>query len=218
MNRLTVYTIVFVVASVLYAVLFKFVLIDSILMISFVISTLAFIFTTEKQPEFVELLEEPKVHFYRKSRLNIYGYMMILSGVITAFGFYIASTNSSIRIGLLSLVLWLVLIIAAKLMTIYVSKIMLKDAVYDFVVMKVESLNNFHKSKVLSEGLDLFIQKRNRKKSDLINLLKNSKNFSEEEVDVITKLTLLYLKENEDPKDEVVSDEIKELNKSKSKK
>jgi hypothetical protein len=186
-------------------------------MIIFVLATIGFIFTTEQQPESEEMLNEPRVHFYRKTRLNFYGYMMILSGASTAFIFYIASSNTSARLGFISLTLWFILILAANVMTYYISRVMFKDAVYDFLLMQIDSVNSYEKSKELSFILDAYLKIKNRKRKGLEKLLKDSGSFTKEETEVITELTLLYFQENLDPSDEVVSDEVKALNKENKK-
>jgi hypothetical protein len=143
--------------------------------------------------------------------------MMILSGASTAFIFYIASSNTSARLGFISLTLWFILILAANVMTYYISRVMFKDAVYDFLLMQIDSVNSYEKSKELSFILDAYLKIKNRKRKGLEKLLKDSGSFTKEETEVITELTLLYFQENLDPSDEVVSDEVKALNKENKK-
>lgn len=211
--RLILYTIGFVLSCIFYVLLINFPLVDSLLTLIFISSTIGFIFTREAKPEKEELLQNPKIHFYQKSRINLYGYLMVFAGAATAAIFYVATSNIAIRIGFLTLILWAILIIVSALATYYITKILFRDALYDYLVSSFDFISNYQKSRALAFALDDFFKYGEITREHLRLTLKNElREYTPEEIEDIVEVSMFYLTANAKLEEEVVSDEIKELN------
>lgn len=219
MERLKNYFVAFIITTIFFILLGRFYFIDTLVVASFIISTLLFLFTQEANPKNEEHLFVPKVHYYHRSHINIYGYIMAIAGVSTAFMFYV-STMYSLRLALMSVILWSILLVVSYFANKYAGKRIYTDAIIDYVLMfqttgiAYKRLHIVIREMVNSENYDTSILKK------IIHSVENKygeDGLNDSQENELINLYLMYVEETSISEQELVSDEIKELNKEKTK-
>jgi hypothetical protein len=207
MYRYVNYIIAFLFSVVIFLLFRSSRIVDSLIMALFILCTIMFVFTAEEKPKDDKVMKIPQVHYYQKERQNIYGYLMICGAASTAFMFYIASTRN-IRMGFLSLCLWLFLIILASFASVYANKRFHKDAIEDYLINNI----NYNFSDINFDSLiDALFKTRSLQYEDLKKALNKFKIEDSIKEQVIEKY-IYYVSSNLAIEDELTSDEIEEIN------
>ncbi len=195
---------------VIVFVLFHFSpIIDTITSFAFIISTLLFIFTLEEKPKKASDYKTPEVHFYQSERINLYGIIMVCGASAAAFLFYFASTNSSIRIGIVSLFLWIVLIVISYSASMHVSKNFYADTITNYIIL----VTNYKKDQnILNKSVKELLETGSSEKKKLLKSFKTNY-FTETEKNRIIKHFLEYKERTDNGNVEITSEEIEEINK-----
>ncbi len=183
--------------------------IESIVAGIFILSTILFIFTKEEKVESEGILQNPKVHYYQNSRINYYGYFMVVGASLCALTFYVASTRFELPIGLVSLFFWLVMISLSIIVSNYFNKIYLKTLLVDYILMFSGTSLNFREVELIIEFL---LQKDSLDANLLVKKCKsNFKSVLKEDLHKIINLYVFYVK-SITTGNELVSDEVAVLN------
>lgn len=213
MNRLTLYSIAFIIAVPLYLILYVTGgLADPVIFLSFLASTFFFIFSFEEKPK--KQLEDPLVHFYQHSRINVYGYIMVCSTASVAFIIYIASRNPGFKLGIVSLAMWLLLIIVSYIATQYSNRNFWEDTLTDYILMRMENLYDPHLIGDLVKEILTLRNKEKKTERELLEKIITTDRYSvikKKDIELILIYSMAYLKTIQQEQ-ELSSDEIKEIN------
>jgi len=216
MIRFSTYIALFVLNIILYVLftLINFDLIGSFVTLFYIVSTLSFIFSREEKPKGESNYKVPEAHLYQKSRVNIYGYLIITAGGTTAFLFYVGTTATSLGLGIASLLAWGIMIAFSFFAMTYSSKRIIFDVIADYVHFNMEE-------KISMSMINLVIRdfyEMQLSNKEELNIVKEKYEgvIEERYLEKIQKLFLKYIKETENLTEQVTSDEIKEINKKKN--
>ncbi|GAB4285553.1 MAG: hypothetical protein Kow0081_3400 [Candidatus Dojkabacteria bacterium] len=214
MISLVNYIILYIFTGVLFFVFNSSGFIDSLVTLFFILSTIFFIFSREDKPKKESSLKIPEVHYYHRSRINLYGYLMAGGGASVAFLFYITTMNN-IRQGPIAILLWAFLILLSYYSSIYESKKMYADSVVDYILMNQKKgipvkriyllVKNMMNSGTLDEKLlRKIIHDLEEKFADY--------QLSDEQEEELVKIYIKYVSATNYGLSEVVSDEVSALN------
>lgn len=177
----------------------------------FFLSSLMFIFTKEAKVENVEDYQTiPAAHYYQKSRLNIYGYMVAGSFCFIAFLFYIFSFIFSFDIALLSLILWAFYLGIVFIIKMYSANLDFVEYITDFIALNMPEIPRDQLKKIVGVLAD----RRNLDEATAQKLIKEKFSIPNNVADRVVNLYFRYLNGTEE---ELVSGEIEELNERKKK-
>lgn len=213
MNRLTLYSIAFIIAVPLYLILYVTgSLADSIIFLTFLVSTFFFLFTFEEKPK--KQLEDPLVHFYQHSRINVYGYIMVCSTASVAFIIYITSRYPGFTLGVISLAMWVLLIIVSYVATEYSNRNFWKHTLTDYILMRMENMYDPHLVGDIVDEILMLRTKESKSEKEIFIQLNETQRFADikkKDIQMIVVYSIAYLKAVQNNQ-ELNSDEIKEIN------
>ncbi len=180
--------------------------IDSIVPAFFFLSSVLLIFTREPQPK--KGISIPSIHFYQKTRLNMFGYTVAGSLGVAAFVFYILTYYLNISAALVSLVLWVVFIVVidfeSKFFDNYDFLYYISDYVYENLHIKNIRRKDIDKicKYLFYSNIDTFTDWKSRNRTN---------NYITEEI--FNKCKILFNKYMFELRTDVIGDEIAEVNK-----
>lgn len=205
MISLKTYTSLFILFLIIFILFFGSPISDSSVVLGFFLSTVFHIFTFEQKP--TKGLDNPKVHYYQKSRVNIYSYIIISFTGFATFLFYIITTLTDVRIGFTSIGLWLLIIFGSLLAQRYSEKRLQLDLIKDFAEQQMGL------DYELVDQMIEYIDEYGIKPEDYKIM---GKKFDEVKLPKIKKIIDLYwdyINNNSNESEYLLSEEIEEINK-----
>lgn len=133
MNRLDYYTITFFISLLIFAFQSTLGIVDTIIFVIFVISSLTLIFSRDTLPKESSLLDDKDIHKYYYSRNNLYSYLMVALFVVISIAYSTLSVFYNIRSGIVILILWFVAIILTYLITKFTQDFNRSKSFIDFL-------------------------------------------------------------------------------------
>lgn len=215
MISIQAYKNIFIAAIIVQIILFWTGVSHTIVTTMFFLATFALVFSREEKPEHSEDLNIPQVHYYHKARINTYGYAMVGLLIGVSFLFYLLSTITSIRIGLISLVLWLIMILGAREIDKMLSDGLGKEAISDFIFTQLKGQLDIQIIEIVITMLwseQLYVD-QDKLKIELDKVLE----IPDELKPAFIFAYLEYMPLILDNPDELISDEIKAINESEPK-
>lgn len=137
MISLKAYQNLFIAAIVLQIAFFWTGFSSTIVTVLFFTSTFALVFSRDAKVENQEDLLIPEVHYYQKEHLNTYGFAMVGMLIAGSFVFYLATSLTSIPLGIASLLLWIIMILGTRKIKELFSEDLGKDAIIDFIYLQL---------------------------------------------------------------------------------
>lgn len=198
MYRFTNYFLAYIFFTIIHSINVFGSLSNSFYFFAFLISTFLLVFKFEYLP--TKYLSDPRVHYYSKSRLNSFGYSMIIliiSSILlySTFSFYLGSNASD-----LITIIWPINFLISIFLSRKFANEVPENAALDFIR---QELNIYERNKITSiekyiESIDRKLEKPDQHLSNLT---------TEEKIKVIT----LFAKYRFRNKDKLISDEIRDL-------
>lgn len=144
MNRIYLYSTAFAITLAIFILSGASESLDGLVFLSFLVSSVLFVFAKEELPK-AKLMKSLEVRQYHERRINIYGYAMsaILMGCSLLFA--ILSIYLKLRSGIVSLIIWIILILSFY----YGTKIIGDKVYYDNLLNYMTSYINLTKSDLL---------------------------------------------------------------------
>ncbi len=210
MERFGIYKILFGLAVVLFLIFNSSLVIDSIVAGMFIFSTIGLLFRREVS---VDNLEDeilyPEVHHYDKSRNNPYTYSLVAVAVFLSLIFYILQVFTELRVGLISLLLWPIMILS----TIYVSNKMSKN-LSSYLLINYINKEFSGEEEVVVLLANKIINEKNLTNKEIDEIIKDNTDWKKSKR---SKFIERFLEYNELllNKEYSLSDEIEEINKNK---
>lgn len=209
--RFTLYVFAFFVTTLIFILLNWIILVDSMVFATFLISTFYFIFTKEAKVKDEETLESPKVVRYFAERNGTYVNIMAVTVGICGVIFWLLS--SMVRLGLLSIGVWIIIIIGSFIAANMQSKSNFKEQLVIYLLYSLGRKYNIVTK--YQTTISLIIKKEfdNKKfNASIENIIQKLamffKKFEVPEEEVRISVTN-YVESLNEP--EVTSDEIREL-------
>lgn len=133
MNRLDYYTIAFLISLLIFTIQSTLGIVDTIIFVAFVLSSLSLIFSRDTLPKDSSLLDDKEVHKYYYSRNNLYSYLMVTLFVLISIIYSTLSVFYNLRSGIVILALWFVAIICTYLITKFTQDFNKSKSFIDFL-------------------------------------------------------------------------------------
>jgi ABC-type multidrug transport system fused ATPase/permease subunit len=207
MERLSIYKFLYVVSLVLFLFFSSYRPIDSVIALLFIGGTIALIFRREESTDDSEVLVEyPDIHYYNKKRYNPYTYSLAFAAIIVALVFYLLQYSTEMRVGLITLLLWPVIIIVAQIVSHRINKSLDEYLLIDYIRGELPEDNDL---------IELIVKKLGREKdTEKIDvIIKSETDWPKNIRDKFLERYIEYSEYLENAeKNPVISDEIDELN------
>lgn len=215
MDRTRNYEIGFIVSAILFLIFNNNGIIDAIIFIAFVLSSLALIYSLDVLPTSKESLKVPEIHYYYKSRMNVYGYSMAGMMVVLSMLFALLSMFLNLRLGLTVVILWLLAVIGSRVIIKFTRNLVDKNSIYDFVInsLQLQDTNSRVQATLLLDFLTRNNVKQDTVKTlekEIVNVINSNRINRDLAIDVINEY-LYYTT----PTNKLSSDEINASNKLK---
>jgi hypothetical protein len=210
MYRLLLYILGFVFCLILTLLFYSNKFIDSIVPFFFFISSLILVFSKEELPE--KGLDIPEVHYYRRSRLNIYGYIMALSLALSALFFTVLTLNLNFKPALVALILWALMFFIAFTAAIYLNKNQLRNVVVDYIIEKQARTLSKTEQTDLNKIVETLLRSTANNFEDRIQIAQSLKPKLKIDSELANKFINLFYEYIDNISDKIVSDEIHEIN------
>ncbi|MDQ6984672.1 MAG: hypothetical protein Q9M91_07170 [Candidatus Dojkabacteria bacterium] len=200
-KRLENYTIIFILSLILSVLLiiFDLEILKGIITALFILSSLMLVFTREEVAK--KNLDIPEIHYYQSQRTNIYGSGLAMLLALCSFVFYIMFFILDIEIWLASMIIWVGMIIGGRIISGLSSKYQLEFIITDYLNRSLDL-----------KGLKVREIVRKLINSD-IEALDASISKEVEDRDLRQKIVNKYTEYVEGMKNELVSDEIRAIQK-----
>lgn len=137
MNRVVNYASAFVICLILFIAFNYSRLIDSLVFVVFILSSLYLLFSKDKLPKTKKALEIPEIHNYFKIRTSNYSYVLAALFIIDSIIYSLTTVFLNLRSGYSALILWLISIIALYFITKKFS-VKSEDSAVDFTSMQLK--------------------------------------------------------------------------------
>jgi hypothetical protein len=166
MQRFSLFTIEFIICTLIFILFNSLLLIDTALFIVFIISAFFYVFSIEELPR-SDLMENPQVHYYKKSRVNYYGNSMFGLLIFLSIIYYLISSRlPTLRLGIVVIILWLIMLILTYLITRFTQQSLFVDIVTDYIV--TYSNVNLHKKDIRETVRYLYRKGLNKSQSNKV--------------------------------------------------
>ncbi len=208
MNRFIVLIFLYLSSLILFLAFNQYGFVDSIIFGVFILSVIWYVFAKEELPQ--KKLNVPAVHYYQKSRVNIYGYFMVGLLALLSLFFVFFTQVLSIRLGIAILVLWLVMLITSYYAAVWSNTNAKSLIISDFIRNSVKFSVDFDLNAVIRKLLGAPLPFTGSALYSLITSDKNFKLIDKNKLEQVIKLFIVYI---EGTRDELVPGEIEEINK-----
>lgn len=209
MERFPIYKNIFFGSLVVFILFSWGGFIDSIILILFIGSTFYLLFRREsKSEDYQDQIDYKEVHYYQTLRHNVYSYTAVITVILSSFLFYLLQLTTHARLGIISLIVWLVIVIIIRQIDKKVNENLFIRLIADYIEKEL------HEDK---DRLMLFVRELVEK--DIFDP-ENVESFLNEKTDWPTDIRRRFIEryveyvkflENITP-DDVLSEEIEEVN------
>jgi ferric iron reductase protein FhuF len=211
MSRLLLYTLGFIFGVIFTISFYTNKLIDSIVPFFFFIASLALVFTKEELPE--KGLGIPEIHYYRRSRLNTYGYIMAASLAIASLLFTILTLNLNFKPALIALILWTSMFLVAFFAAVYLNKNQLRNIVVDYITGKQSRALTKDEQNDLNKIVETLLKSAANDLGERAEIAQKLKSKLKIDTVLANKFINLFYEYVDNISDKIISDEVHEINK-----
>ena len=205
-KRLRLYITGFIFSLLLQLIFFAFPFTGIVVWLIFLGLTFRFVFSSDKLPD-EKYLSDPKVHYYHKSRMNSYGYIMAVSLILISLMFFLLGNFAYSFPGVSSLICWFILIVVSFYATKYQSKSELKGMAVDFINLNTDSRFSYRSISLI---VDTLINTNPENYVEKLSSIDFVERLTTEDLIYISEMFLFYI--NKISEDELVSGEVESIN------